>query len=298
MKKYLVIISAFILTTCASSNISGDSDRFEDLISAGKNVYFINQTFNRDIDFTQFDKFLISDGINQVDVISSITFVNCTFKGKVIAYKEDAEHKATITNFRNNLSFIGCSFNEQVNFKASNISGRADFTGSGFFKTTSFEDCTFFQDAFFRGTSYHEELRFQNSVFMQNVNFLTAVFDATASFQNDIFYAGAQFSNARFMGYTDFGNLTSFGNFNSNYAEFADRAIFNNSYFYRRSDINNSTFHYAEMKNCQFFGETRLNGSTVSKKFVLSETKFMKGQPDLGSFDKDKLDITSVSSVP
>lgn len=288
MKYYIIVIVALVMTTCASSNVSQNSGNFEDLIKAGKDVLITNKTFDRDIDFAQFEKNLISEGVQQVRIVSAVTFQNCTFNGKVIAFRKEND-LTTLTAFQSSLSFIGCTFNEEVNFKASSVLGRTDFTKSAFFNVANFEEVTFFQNAYFRGSIYHQELRFQNAVFMQKANFLNAEFDETSSFQRAVFNSETQFSSARFMGYTDFGNITCFGNFFANFTEFADKAIFNNSFFYRKTDINNASFNYCEMKNCRFFGEARFVESIAKDHIFLDKSYFLIVRPDFGSFDEDKI---------
>jgi len=293
MKNYLIILAALFMTTCASSNISKDKVDFEDLIIAGQDVFIKDQTFNSDVDFTLFEKNLISESVYQVRIVSSITFQNCTFNGKVIAYKRDESNNTTLTSFQSNLSFIGCIFNEEVSFRASSVLGRTDFTKSSFSKTASFEECTFFQNAYFRGSTYHEELRFQNAVFMQKANFLNAEFDATASFQHIIFHAEAQFSSARFMGYADFGSLSCNGNFYANNVEFADRAIFNNSFFGRQTELNGISFNYCEIKNCRFFGRVRFVETSVKDRLFFDGSFFLLGGPDT-AIDLEKLSLEGV----
>jgi len=284
------------MVACASGNVTQNSENIEDLIELGKDVFIKDQTFDRDIDFTQFKKNLISEGIYQVKIISSITFLNCTFNGKVIAYSKNEDNTATLTAFQSNLSFIGCSFNEAVNFKASSVLGRADFTKAAFYKEATFEECTFFQAAYFRGSTYHKELRFQNAVFMQKANFLNAEFDEIASFQRAVFNGETQFSSTRFMGYADLGNITCFGNFYANFAEFADRAIFNNSFFYRRTELNNVNFNRCEIKNCMFMGETRFIESKVSDHIFFDDCFFLSGVPDFGSIDKEKISVDGINT--
>lgn len=295
MKIYLILLTSILLTTCASGNITKDKDTFENMIRSGKDILIQNQTFDKDIDFTQFEKNLISEGIYQVRISSSITFVNCTFNGKVIAYaRNEDQTETTITSFLSNLSFLSCDFNDEVNFKASSILGRTDFTLAAFTKTTNFEECTFFQNAYFRNSSYHEEARFQNAVFMQKANFLSAEFDVTVSFQNAVFHSEAQFSSARFMGYTDFGLISCYGNFLVNYSEFADRTIINNAYFGGRAEINNVSFNTCEIQNSRFFGVSRFVGSTVIKQISFDNSFFLMGIPEMDSFEKDKLSMSGV----
>jgi len=294
MKTYLIILAGLLLTTCASSNIIKEKLSFEDLIISGQDVFIKDQTFNNDIDFTQFEKNLISESVYQVRIVSSVTFLNCTFNGKVIAYKKNEDKTSTLTSFQSNLSFIGCVFNEEVSFRASSVLGRTDFTKASFSKTSSFEECTFFQNAYFRGSTYHEELRFQNAVFIQKANFLNAEFDVTASFQHTIFHAEAQFSSTRFMGYTDFSSITSHGNFYANYAEFADRAFFNNSFFNRQTELNNIKFNYCEIKNCRFFGTTRFEKTTVQDHIFFDHSFFLLGGPDTPTIEPEKISLEGV----
>lgn len=296
MKFYLILLSALIMVTCASSHVAPDSNNFEDLIEAGKDVLIKDRTFERDIDFTQYESTMISEGFSQTRIVSSITFVNCTFNGKVIAHQKHENNTTILTSFQSNLSFINCEFNNKVDFKASSILGRADFTNTAFYKETSFEECTFFQNAYFRGSTYHKELRFQHAVFMQKANFLDAEFDEVASFQKAQFNSEAQFSNAKFMGYADMSNMSCFGNFYANFVEFADRAIFNNSFFYRRVDMNSAKFNRCEMQNCLFIGETRFIDSKVGDHLYLEESRFLSGKPDVSSFDKEKVSIEGVYS--
>ena len=294
MKIYLILLTAMITANCASCSVPGNKDIFEDLIREGKDVYFKDVTFENDIDFTQFDKNLVSEGVYQVRVVSSVTFQDCIFKGKVITYNRDKDNITTMTSFQSNLSFIGCIFHEEANFRASSILGRADFTNTLFLKTASFEECTFFQNAYFRASSYHEELRFQNAVFMQKANFLNAAFDATASFQHATFHSEAQFSSTKFMGYADFGLISCHGDFFANYAQFNDRAIFNNGFFNGQADLINIKFKYCEIKNCRFYGEARFTKSTAEDFIYFDKAFFLLEKPDFSSFDQAKISLEGI----
>lgn len=296
MKIYLVLITAIIMTTCASSNVKQNKGGFEDLIVAGKDVYFKDMTFTEDIDFTQFEKNLISEGVYQVRITSSVTFQNCTFKGKVISYKKNEDGSAVLTSFQSNLSFIGCNFDNEVSFRAASVLGRTDFTSSAFSKNVSFEECTFFQNAYFRASNYHEEVRFQNTVFMQKANFLNAEFDVTVSFQQAIFHSEAQFSSVKFIGYADFGLINCYGNFFANYAEFANQAIFNNGFYNAQADFISINFKQCEMKNCRFFGVTRFSKTVVEEQFILDNSFFLLGLPDVSSFGQKNVSLEGVIS--
>lgn len=286
-----------IITGCASSNVPQKKGSLTDLIKAGEIVFFQDMTFDEDIDFTQFEKNLISENVQQVRISSPITFKNCTFNGKVTAYRKDQDNSVILTNFTGNLSFFGCVFKNDVSFRGASVYGRTDFTEALFLKTASFEECTFFQNAYFRASAFHEELRFQNAVFMQKANFLNAQFDVTASFQLAAFHSEAQFSSTKFMGYADFGLITCQGNFFANYAEFANQAIFNNGCYYGLVDLLNINFRKCEMKNCKFFGNVRMLNSTAADVLVLDNSFFLFGKPDLSSFDQSRLSIQGIKTL-
>lgn len=282
------------MSTCASSRASNNKENLDDLIREGKDVFFKDVTFENDIDFTRFEKNLISEGVYQVRISSSVTFQNCIFKGKVVTYSKDNDNIITLTSFQSNLSFIGCIFHEASSFRASSILGRTDFTNSLFLKAANFEECTFFQNAYFRASAYHDELRFQNAVFMQKANFLNAEFDVTASFQHATFHSEAQFSSAKFRGYADFGLVSCHGDFFANYAEFTDRAIFNSGFYNGQADFLSIHFKYCEISNTRFYGEPRFLKSTVDDKISFDGSFFLMGIPDLSSFDQEKLSLKGV----
>jgi uncharacterized protein YjbI with pentapeptide repeats len=295
MKRASMIIALGIfISSFASCKEIPKKDKLEDLLSEGKDVFYDGVTFDQDIDFTRFEKNLVSEGVYQVRIASSVTFRNCIFKGKVLTYSKDQENVITLTSFQSNLSFIACTFHEASSFRASSVLGRADFTNSVFLKPVSFEECTFFQNAYFRATAYHEELRFHNSVFMQKANFLDAEFDATASFQQAVFNGEAQFSSAKFRGYADFGLIRSGGNFFLNYAEFTDRAVFNNGVYFGSADFNDVHFRHTEMMNCRFMSQVRMNKSTADEKLILDKCFFLEGLPDLSSFGQESLSLEGI----
>jgi hypothetical protein len=294
MKKFLFLLLTLTLSDCASGSSPQKKGDFSDLVKSGKDVFFKDMTFDEDIDFTQFDKNLISEGVYQVLINSSITFQNCTFTGKVLSYRKEKNNDIILTSFQSNLSFIGCVFKNDVNFRASSVMGRTDFTNALFLKTASFEESTFFQNAYFRAASFHEELRFQNAVFIQKANFLNAQFDVTASFQLVNFHSEAQFSSTKFMGYADFGLINCKGNFFANYVEFANRSIFNNSLYFGQADFLNVRFAKCEMKNCKFLDEARFDNCTVVDQLDLDNSFFLFGIPELGSIEKEKLSLDGV----
>jgi len=106
-----------VILTCTCSSVGPQKENLESLIESGKDVYFKDVTFNQDIDFTRFSKNLISEGVYQVRIVSSVTFENCIFKGKVKTYSKDKDDNITLTSFQSNLTFIGCAFHDTTSFR-------------------------------------------------------------------------------------------------------------------------------------------------------------------------------------
>jgi len=280
---YLVLI--LLTSTCASSG--NKNNDIKELLNKGNDIYIEDVTFTDNINITDYLKAIkISPSVSQVVVESSITFSNCTFEGDVAAFKKNEDGTTVITLFKGSVSFISCTFNQKFNFRGSSIMGRLNFFKSYFEGEASFEEVSFFQLASFSECAFLEDARFQNAFFMQRVNFMNAGFDRIAYFQAVTFNAEAQFSVARFIGYADFSLISCRQNLFMNYAEFADKAIFNNSYFYGLSDFLRVKFKYSEFKKCHFLGEIRFNESSASESISFENTKFWPEEPDLSMFDK------------
>lgn len=280
---YLALI--LLTSTCASS---GNKDNnIKEALENGKDIFIENVSFEDDIHITDYLKAnKISPSVSQVVVESSITFSNCTFEGDVTAFKKNEDGSTVITLFKGSVSFISCTFKQKFNLRSCSILGRANFFKSYFEGEVSFEELSFFQNASFSDCVFTEDARFQNAFFMQKANFMNAGFDKTAYFQAVTFNAEAQFSVARFIGYADFSLISCRQNLFMNYAEFEDKSIFNNSYFYGRSDFLKVKFKYCEFKKCYFSGAIRFNDSAATESISFENTTFWPEEPDLSMFEK------------
>ncbi|MFH1119178.1 MAG: pentapeptide repeat-containing protein [Bacteroidota bacterium] len=290
MKLLFILIATALSTNCASTHLDKSRDSLENQLRTGVDVFIENKTFREVIDFTGILlSNPVSEGMQQARFTSSITFKNCVFENDVLAYSKNDNGQKTFSFFQSNLSFIGCSFKDTVNFRASSIMGRTVFTSSFFEKAAIFEECTFFQNTHFNQCVFHGELRFQNTFFMQRANFMDAAFDGNASFQGSTFHSTAQFSNTKFYGYSDFSlinwNETCF----FNYAQIHGRSVFNSAHFSQIADFNSVSFENTEIKNCFFMGKTSFAKSDIIKRLSLDHSYFLLGVPDLGFFDKEKL---------
>jgi len=280
---YLVLI--LLTSTCASSG--NKSNDIKKLLKKGNDIYIHDVTFTEDINITDYLKAnKISPSVSQVVVESSITFNNCTFEGDVTAFKKNEDGATIITLFQGSVSFISCTFSQKLNFRASSILGRLNFFKSLFKGEANFEEVSFFQNANFSDCAFVEDARFHNAFFMQRANFMNTGFDKIAYFQSATFNAEAQFSVAKFIGYADFSLISCRQNLLMNYVEFEDKSIFNNSYFYGRSDFLEVKFKYCEFKKCRFSGEIRFNESVARDSISFENTSFWPEDPDLSMFEK------------
>lgn len=291
MMKHLILLMAFLYSSCATQNRQPQQDgSLTALIRSGQNVYFENQAFDEAVDFTAFlPENLISPGVYQSAVPSSITFKGCTFKKPVTAYRQEQGGKVVFARFAGNVSFIECQFQDEVNFRGSSILGPADFTGSFFAKGASFEEASFHQNAYFKGCNFQGGLRFQNSFFIQKANFMEAQFNGTANFQQTVFNAELQWSLAKFYGYAELSLIDCRSNAFFNYAEFRGRADFSNSTFSRNLDCIGTYHERTAFDNCRFMGEVKFFKSTVENALSFQDCFFLFGAPQLDFLPEDKV---------
>jgi len=138
-----------------------DAKEINQLLKSGKNVAFKNSTITGDIDFAKFGNQNIElPGLVRSTIKSSVTFMNCTFKGKLIGQKSDSI-KSSFTTFNKNLTFVKCTFQDELVFKEtvftgivifrdSEFYGKTDFTGAVF----NFEKNYFSKDKFFAPANF------------------------------------------------------------------------------------------------------------------------------------------------
>src|SRR5690349_6992257 len=113
MKYYLVGLFILLITFCSSKDNSQkqNGNAMKELLQSGKDVFIENRVFQEDIDITSLlDSNQVSEGIYQVKTSSSITFKNCRFEGKIIAFKNKNDVRLINTTFLSNVSFLQCIF--------------------------------------------------------------------------------------------------------------------------------------------------------------------------------------------
>ena len=188
-------------------------------INRKESISYQNATITGDLDLTSLaNRKEVKDGdwgdsrsyLSVVEV--PLSFKNCTFKGKFLAYRtEDEDRKILKTNnivyntdFTEAVTFENCRFDEDATFKYSNFSQRAIFTDDTFREVALFKYSKFRNSADFSGSTFHGYADFKYTKFDESSAFQNARFDRYADFKYTKFDEGVDFQKASFSGNTDF----------------------------------------------------------------------------------------------
>jgi hypothetical protein len=250
-------------------------------ISKGQDLVYRDAEIEGVLDLTELDAYLVGPQLLISDVMSSLTFFNCTFKDGIKGFVSDEKGQRRV-RFLKNLSFIQCSFQGKVDLRYAEINGPALFSGTYFQEETSMENCLFRSALLMNKTVFSKDLKMQQCHFQQETNFMNANFGGLCSFQGAQFERDAQFGVAEFHGYADFSRTHFFRGAFYNYAKFFDRAIFNTSSFRDRAEFMNTLFEKAvEWRNIVFYGMARFNESRLEDAASFENSRFLMGKPEL-----------------
>ncbi|MBK8808397.1 MAG: pentapeptide repeat-containing protein [Bacteroidales bacterium] len=251
-------------------------------IKKGENVLLVNKRISGDLLF-----YLYSEP-NDVSLAefksfieSSISFQNCIFEGKVIAYEK--RDNATFSScFLKNLTFINCKFTNEVNLRDCEVDGSINFTDSEFSeqaifeglivkgRTCSFNNCIFNEIAKFQRTEYYQAASFFKVQFLNEVNF-----------QASYFYKDAVFRSAQFKKKAVFSSLSVLTGLYFNYAIFEDQILFQNVQCFDKAVFSNAVFMKdVNFKRCNFYESVSFNTAKFDSTLVLKDCNFMRGKPD------------------
>lgn len=165
-----------------------------------------------------------------------LTFRNCTFRGKVLAYRTEESRLTKMTSkvfnadFTEAVTIEGCTFEDDAAFKYSTFEQRAlftdntfrdgalfkyskfqsaaDFSGSTFGDYADFKYTKFSESSTFRNVAFERYADFKYTKFDEGVDFRQARFASNADFKYTNFPRGTTFADARFDGSTDFKYTT------------------------------------------------------------------------------------------
>jgi hypothetical protein len=250
-------------------------------IAKGEDLHLKNEVFEEDIDLTKLTGVLTNTNYYNITIAPQLTFENCTFKGKLLAYSYDGSNQRAC-NFQKGLTFIDCIFREEASFKGSTIQGLANFHKSYFEQEAHFEGCRFQSDANFSNTVYMKDIFFQQAYFSKPATFMNANIGGIAGFQGCQFDAPVQLGVIEFHEYADFSTVIFNQGAFADYAQFHRKAVFSNAVFRGRAEFKGCKFEQlANFKGSTFYGITRFNESTLQDGFDLSGCRFLHSPPNV-----------------
>jgi len=224
MKKLIQIL--FVLLLLPALTFAQTSVAAAEIISKinrGQAVSYKNARITGDVDLTQLQNKKLennSDSDNSTKnyistVMAPLSFVNCTFTGKVLAYYNpnantinlfaDEPNEIFNTNFTKDVRFENCTFEEESAFKYSRFDGAVSFAGSNFKEEALFKYAHFNNgSANFSKTSYHETANFKYVKLQESISFAGASFRDDADFKYAKFPRNSSFEKATFAGFANF----------------------------------------------------------------------------------------------
>ncbi len=234
----ILFIAALLLVpslTFAKSQVK--ASRIIDQINAGKTVKYKDAEIVGNLDFTSIKDVTLDKETKRnrrwgksttltywCHVRSLVSFINCVFKGDVLAYVHDKDENETHNAiFYKNVDFQGC-----------------DFKGKSAFKYVKFKS-----DANFKNTQYHKEALFKYTKFSTNVSFSSSIFYRDANFKYTEFPESVYFDKANFQ------HLANF-----KYTKFPEKVTFEDAQFKRVADFKYTKFpEGVTFEDAQFKGD-------------------------------------------
>ncbi len=237
-----------------------------------------NVTFSDELDFTTLTASPETPTVARVWVNAPVYFRNCTFNGKVLAFRQHGD-TTVLCSFGRNLTFVGCQFNGETSFRSVSVVGIGAFSHTQFNKPVSFAGARFGAEAYFDQALFAVEARFQQARFAGMANFWQSIWAGTTYFQGATFDADAQFSLADFRANLDFSLCTTHGLLNFNYAQLPGRSSFANCRFHNAVDFNNARLHDASFSEAIF--DTKASFADVDSPRISFERAFFLTRPPL-----------------
>lgn len=231
MRNLSLLCSLFVTTLFCFSLAAQNQVSANEIISQlnnGQDVSMSNVTITGDLDFRQLNDREAERGNGwgnqeayRYHVRNRLSFVNCTFEGRVLAYVTEEERVTRNTkaihntDFHAAVTFENCRFKEEANFKYTDFDEAISFVGSTFEEFAGFKYTQFQDMASFVGVKLQEKADFKYAEFPESVNFSSAEFGDEATFKYTKFGDAPDFSSAKFrrevsFKYTDFPRGTDF----------------------------------------------------------------------------------------
>ena len=254
MKNLQILLVLLLLPMLTWAQSKVNASEIIAKINRGEAVSYKNAEIVGDLDMTKLQNRKLKDQkgdskYSSKEYISTVTapltFVNCTFKGDVLAYFNpdsgvnmvNSNNEVYNTNFDKEVRFEKCTFERAAAFKYSEFEGGASFAGS-----------RFAEEALFKYSKFRGAIDFSNARFSADANFKYVTFPVKVSFAGATFGGEANFKYAKFDEGVNFQKATFDGTANFKYAKISDS--FN--------------IKGADFKGGDDFKYTRLNNRQVS----------------------------------
>ncbi len=263
----------------------------------GENIQVFNAMIEGDLDFTEASSpALTSQNQFTSDIAQHISFFNCVFSGKVIAYKKVIDKNAFFyrTRFGGNLCFFGCDFHNIVNFRNATVYGDVYFPNCQFFNDASFDWMLIngTQVNFVSATA-SKKFDFSNTVVRGNISFMDAKFAEDASFPG-LKAEDLNFNNISVGGQFRLSESKISGIIMFNYAMVEGETLLSYSKFDDKVNIIQSTFEGDfSIQESVFFGKTKMNRS-IFKKNIITENAIFDLIPEMMDIEKKSEDQIAV----
>ena len=244
-----------------------DASEINNKIKNNKPINYSNSVIIGDVDFTASkDYYIETPGIIRHISNSSVMFSNCTFKGKVIASKNNEESNHFL-QFSKNIDFVNCTFQSKIDFK------ETEFERLVLFRQCICQDSTIFQGAFFRYKQNYFIMNkflkftdFSRTVFRGKTSFIKSEFHDNLLFSSSVFFDDINFSATTYHKKSFFSTNNYKGKVNYNTAIFYDLCNFNNSRFYDTSKFNDCKVEKElSFQNCMFIFPNETNNVKTIK---------------------------------
>ncbi|MDX5422898.1 MAG: pentapeptide repeat-containing protein [Hymenobacteraceae bacterium] len=238
MKKLQILLVLLMLPLLSWAQTKVNASEIIAKINRGEAVSYKNAEITGDLDLTKLQNMkLKKEGKNKYDtkeyistVTAPLTFVNCTFKGNVLAYYNPSNGTSGIfssssnevynTNFERDVVFENCRFEQESAFKYSKFDGAASFVGSHFNEEALFKYSDFNKGVNFSNVRFEEDANFKYVKFPAKVSFAGSTFGEEANFKYAKFREGVNFQKARFNGTANFKYADISDSFNIRGADF------------------------------------------------------------------------------
>jgi len=216
--KILFIATLLLIPSLTFAKSQVKASQIIDQINAGKTVQYKDAEIVGDLDFTSIKDVTLDEKSKKnriwskgstltywCHVRSPVSFINCVFKGDVLAYVHDDDENETYNAiFYEDVDFQGCDFQDKSAFKYVEFRSDASFKNTQYHKEALFKYTKFSSDVSFSGSSFYGDANFKYTKFPEPVYFDKTTFQRYANFKYAKFPEGVTFENTQFKGDADF----------------------------------------------------------------------------------------------